>query len=224
MLNNASVSTIVPLASLPQSQYQEHATDPVASMFSYVIGPLDATHVVSVQALMSEGGACPLLLLLDVPPSILVTPAFQDGYTYNHLSEEEMGEEEEEWKTSVTRVVNYIYTTLTDDCCYRDLQTGTAMPEFLPWQVGWLLRDLTRVAETDRTLAYVGIAHLRFVLFLLTHERPADWPVSEPYDAHLLHRRAIKAYRARVRLYREQGKSYQEAQRLALTIPGTSTY
>lgn len=88
--------------------------------------------------------------------------------------------------------------------------------DILPWQVGWLLRDLTRLAETDRLLAYTGLAHLCFLLPLLTQSRPTDWPRREPYHAYILHDRAVKAYRARVRLYREQGKSYDEAQRLAL--------
>jgi hypothetical protein len=34
--------------------------------------------------------------------------------------------------------------------------------------------------------------------------------------ADILHARAVKAYRARVWVYKEQGKSYDEAQRLAL--------
>ncbi|HJT58580.1 MAG TPA: hypothetical protein VJ761_18880 [Ktedonobacteraceae bacterium] len=213
MLNyaeTASSSTIVSVTPLPPNP----SPGATASLFSYAIGPIAPRHVLSMQVQLSEGEeACTLLMPLHVPPSILTAPAFQDGYTYNYLSEEEGGAEAEEWRTSIPRVVNYIYTSLTDDCCYRDLETGAAMPEFLPWQVGWLLRDLTRLAQTDLILAYVGIAHLRFVLTLLTHERPADWPRSE---VHLLHRRAIKAYRARVRLYREQGKSYQEAQQLAL--------
>lgn len=75
---------------------------------------------------------------------------------------------------------------------------------------------MTRLAETDRILALVGMAHLCFLLPLLTQERPSDWPRSEPYHARILHDRAVKTYRARVRVCREQGKSFDEAQRLAL--------
>ncbi len=39
---------------------------------------------------------------------------------------------------------------------------------------------------------------------------------SEKNHAGTLHDRAVKAYRACVRFYRELGKSYDEAQRLAL--------
>ncbi len=137
-------------------------------------------------------------------------------YEYNFLSEEEEDDEEGEWTSSVTRLVNHIYKSLTDDRCYRDLDTGEALQGFLPWQVGWLLRDLTRLAETDRTLACVGIAHLRFVLSLLTQDRPANWPRYEPYHSHILHDHAVRAFRARMHVYREQSKSYDEAQRLAL--------
>ena len=79
-----------------------------------------------------------------------------------------------------------------------------------------VFRDLTRLAETDRTLASVGIGHLCFLLPLLTQNRPVNWARSEPCHADILHTRAVKAYRARVHFYREQGKSYDEAQRLAL--------
>ncbi len=113
-------------------------------------------------------------------------------------------------------MVNHIYSSLTDDRFYRDLETGKVGSDFLPWQVGWLLRDLTHLTETDRTLAYVGLAHLCFLLPLLTQGRPLDWPRYEPYHAHILHDRVVKAYRARVRIYREQGLSFSEAQRLAL--------
>jgi hypothetical protein len=78
------------------------------------------------------------------------------------------------------------------------------------------LRDLARLAETDHTLAYVGIGHLCFLLPLLMQDRPVTWPRYEPYRADILHTRAIKAYRARVRFYCEQGKSCDEAQQLAL--------
>ncbi|HJT59068.1 MAG TPA: hypothetical protein VJ761_21355 [Ktedonobacteraceae bacterium] len=149
-------STIVPLALLSQSQSQQQTTDPVASLLSYAIGSIASTHVQHLHIQLSEGDTCPLLLPRYVPPSILATAAFQDGYEYNYLSEEEMAEEADVWATSVPRLVNYIYTTLTDDCYYRDLETGKAMPEFLPWQVGWLLRDLTRLVETDRPLGLRG--------------------------------------------------------------------
>ncbi len=114
--------------------------------------------------------------------------------------------------------MDHIYSILTDARLYRDFLTGEIVSDFLPWQIGWLLRDLTRLAETDRTLAYVGIGHLCFLLPLLTQERPVNWPRYEPYHADILHTRAVKAYQGRVHFYREQGKSYDEAQQLALML------
>ncbi len=214
MLNYAettSVSTIVSVTALPQDQHQ----DAPASTFSYVIGPIDPAQIITMHAHLSTGDECSLLLPVHLPHQILDDPAFRDGYEYNYLSEEE-GDEEEDWTESVTRLVNHIYSSLTDTCLYRNSDTGEVVSDFLPWQVGWLLRDLTRLAETDCTLAYVGIGHLCFLLPLLIQDRPVNWPSSEPYRADILHTYAIKAYRGRVRFYREQGKNYDEAQRLAL--------
>jgi len=155
------------------------------------------------------------LLPVHLPRLILDDPTFRDGYEYNYLSEEER-DEEEEWTATVTRLVNHIYSSLTDTSLYRNFDIGEVAPNFLSWQVGWLLRDQTRFAETDLTLAYVGIGHLCFLLPLLTQERPVNWPRYEPYYARILHTCAVKAYRARVCFYCEQGRSYDEAQRLAL--------
>lgn len=214
MLNyaeTASISTLLSLESVPCSQPQDATT----STFSYVIGPIDSAQIITMHAHLSTGDECSLLLPVHLPHQILDDPAFRDGYEYNYLSEEE-GDEEEDWTTGVTRLVNHIYSSLTDARLYRDLLISEIVSDFLPWQVGWLLHDLTRLAETDRTLAYVGMGHLCFLLPLLIQERPVTWPRNEPFCADILHTRAIKAYRARVRFYREQGKNYDEAQRLAL--------
>lgn len=218
MLNYAEttgVSTIVSVTSLPQSQRQEHTTDSATSTFSYVVGPIDPAQIITMHTQLSTGDECSLLVPVHLPHSILDHPAFRDGYEWNYLSEEE-GDEEEDWTSLVTRLVNHIYSSLTDTRFYRDFDTNEVVSDFLPWQVGWLLRDLTRLAETDCTLAYVGIGHLCFLLPLLIQDRPVNWPRYEPYHSHILHDRAVKAYRSQVQFYREQGKSYDEAQRLAL--------
>jgi hypothetical protein len=213
MLNyaeTASSSTILPMKFVPCIQPQEHAVT-----LSYAIGPIDPAQIITMHAHLSTGDECSLLLPVHLSQSITAHPAFRDGYEWNYLSEEE-GDEQEDWTTTVTRLVNHVYSSLTDTCFYRDLGTGEVIPGFLPWQVGWLLRDLTRLAETDRVLAYVGIGHLCFLLLLLIQDRLVNWPRYEPYRSDILHTRAVKAYRARVRFYREQGKNYDEAQRLAL--------
>lgn len=83
--------------------------------------------------------------------------------------------------------------------------------------LGFVLGELTRLAEWDTTLAHTGLAHYCFLLPLFTQEHPASWPRYEPYHVGLWHTRVVKAYRVRVRGYREQGTSFDEAQRLALS-------
>jgi hypothetical protein len=101
---------------------------------------------------------------------------------------------------------------------YRNLSElyGKHEPDFSPWTLGFFLGELASIAEQDRMLALTGLAHYCFLFPLITQKRPSDWPRYEPYHAYFLHRRTMKAYRGRVRGYREQGKSYDEAQRLAL--------
>ncbi len=199
-------STLVPLALVPARHPQ---ADPACS---YAIGPLDPAQMIVLHTQFSTGDACCLLVPVHLPHPILDDPAFRDGYESNYLSEEEEGE----WTSRVPRMANHIYSSLTDTRFYRDWDTGEVLADFLPCQVGWLLRDLTRLAETDRTLAYVGMAHLCFLFSLLAQACPGDWPHCLPAHARLLHDDAVKAYRGRMRPYREQGMSYDEAQRLAL--------
>lgn len=90
------------------------------------------------------------------------------------------------------------------------------MQDDLLWAVSWLLCVLTRLAERDETLAAVGLAHLCFLLPLLAQPHPASWSDYDPFEAGFRHNPAIRAYRRHVKTYREQGKSYEEAQRLAL--------
>jgi hypothetical protein len=214
MLNyaeTASSSTIVPLALVLQSQCQQDTAHHISSVFSYAIGPIDPAQLISLHAHLSTGEECPLLTPARLPLWILSDPAFRDGYEQNYYSEEE----EEEW--TVSQLVNLIYAKLRGDC-YSKLESlfGEVGPDFGPWEVGWLLRDLTRLAETNRTLALTGIAHLCFLLSFLPQDPPTSWPPAGLIRARWLHNDALKAYRARVRVYREQGKSFAEAQRLAL--------
>ena len=84
-------------------------------------------------------------------------------------------------------------------------------PNFSFWTPGFVLGELARLAEWDRTLALTGLAHFQVLFPLLMQDRPPDWPRDEPYHPYYLHERAVKAYWARVRVYREQGKSFEEA-------------
>jgi hypothetical protein len=125
----ARSSTIVPL--VPQSQCPQGTTHYVSAVSSYVIGPIDPAYLLTMQAHLSTGEEYTLLIPAQVPRSILDDPAFRDGYEYNYLSEEEKGEEEG-WTSLVTRLVNHIYSSLTDTRLYRDLDTGKVVSDFLP--------------------------------------------------------------------------------------------
>ncbi|HLG61847.1 MAG TPA: hypothetical protein VKY19_07935 [Ktedonosporobacter sp.] len=203
--------TLFPLTSLPCTLSHDHT----ASTCSYAVGPLAPEQITRIEVPLPDGEVCPLLVPVAVPRCILDDPACHGASASNYLSEEASAEEEA-WTMNVPRLVNHIYMCLTDTRLYRDLLTDAVGPDFLPWQVGWLVRDLTRLAETDHTLAAVGMAHPCFLLPLLTQPRPATWPRSEPYHPRPLHDRAVKAYRARVHCCCEQGNSYEQAQRLAL--------
>ncbi len=201
MLNYAettSISTILPLTSVPCRQPQEHPA------FSYAIGPINPAQVTPLHAHLSTGDECSLLVPVQLPSSLLAHPAFKDGYEWGYL---EGNPEEEEW--TFPKLLNEVYAILSELC-------GDSDPDFYPWTLGFLLGELASIAEQDKTLALTGLAHYCFLLPLLTQKRPSDWPRYEPYHAYFLHRRVVKAYRARVRVYKEQGKSYDEAQRLAL--------
>lgn len=112
-------------------------TRPISSVSSYAIGPIDSAQLIPMHVHLSTGEECLLLTPAPLPLSILNDPAFLDGYAWNYMSEEEGDEEEEAWTTIVTRLVNHIYTSLTDTRCYRDLATGEVVSDFLPWHVGY---------------------------------------------------------------------------------------
>jgi hypothetical protein len=177
----------------------------VSATFSYTVGPLDLSRFTFVQTHLSTGDECSLLLPVQVSPALLAHPVFQDAYECAYLESEA---EDKEW--SIPKLLNTVYRELEDVVRYAK------EPDIYPWTVGFVLGMLTLVAEQDTTLALTGLAHCCFLLPLMTQPRPSDWPRREPYHAFLFHRRAVKAYRACVRVYQAQGKNFFEAQRLAL--------
>ncbi len=170
----------------------------------YAIGLLDPSRLTTMPASLAEGQEMALLLPAHLPTSVHTHPAFQEGCVWGYTE----GVYTDEW--SVPRLLNDLYAQLSD------LFAEEEDTEDYPWTVGLLLGDLSRLAERDRTLALVGLAHLCFSLCLLKADKPTDWPFRTPLHARVWHNRAVKAYRAQVRVYREQGKNYQQAQRLAL--------
>lgn len=110
---------------------------------------------------------------------------------------------------TVPKLLNEVFSLLDE---LRDIDE----PDFCPWTLGFVLGELALIAEQDYILVLTGLAHYCFVLSFL----PAgNWgyPFLRLLWARDPHTQAMKAYRARGRVYREQGKSFAEAQRLALT-------
>ncbi|MBV9689893.1 MAG: hypothetical protein JO202_09300 [Ktedonobacteraceae bacterium] len=210
MLNyteTTTISTIVSVMPLSPSQCRPLVTDHASSVVSYAIGPINPTQITTLHAHLSTGDECSLFIPTQIPSSMLTHPVFKEGYEWGYL---ESHAEEEEW--SVPKLVNELYQNLAD--LWRSKQD----PDFYPWTLGFLLGELANIVEWDKPLALTGLAHFCFLLPLFTQEHPVDWPRYEPYHPAYLHDHAVKAYRARVRCYREQGKSYDEAQRLALHV------
>jgi hypothetical protein len=216
MLNyaeTANISTNVPVMSLPQNQGQKYTPDRVFPASSYAIGPIHPSHLIIMYAHCSNREECPLLIPKALPLWILTHPEFRDGYEQNYFTEE--GEDNKEWKQTPPHMANLIYSKLCGEG-FADFASGKVDPNFGVWEIGYLLRDFTRLADIDQTLALTGMAHLCFLLSFLPPKPPRCWPPAGLVQARRSHNDAIKAYRARVRVQREQGKSFDEAQRLAL--------
>lgn len=179
--------------------------DAMSLVRSYTVGPLDQAQVMARQVQLSTGDACMLLVPVTIPSTLFDHPEFQQGYEWGYLE----GYTEEDAVT-VSKLLNSLYGSL------EDLRDRCEDPDMLPWTIGFVLGEIANVAEWDQTLALTGLAHVCFLLSFFTRSRPSDWPRYEPYNAWELHRCAVKAYRRRIRTYREQGKSFVEAQRLAL--------
>ncbi len=185
---------------------------------SYAIGPIDPSHLIAMHAPCSSGEECPLLVPKSLPLWILNHPEFRDGYERNFFTEEEGANEK--WGKTIPHMVNLIYSKLLGEG-FEDLTSGEVEPNFGAWEIGWLLRDFARLAKTDRVFARTGIAHLCFLVSFLPAEQPVYWPPAGLVWARWKHDDAVKSYRARIRVYREQGKSYDEAQRLTLALAGS---
>jgi hypothetical protein len=183
-------------------------TLPCSSPFSYMIGPLDPAQFTILQAHLETGEEYSLLVPIHLPLALFIDPLFKDGYECGYLE----GDVTEEW--SVPRLVNWTYNSFNEEF-YSELawdELGLHLPA---WTVGWILGSLAQLAETDCILALVGLAHLCFLLPLLTLDS-TYWPPCNLRRADFLHRLALRSYREQVRIYREQDKSFADAQLLAL--------
>jgi hypothetical protein len=174
----------------------------------YAIGPIDPAQLITLRARVWNRKPICLLVPAHMPLALLADPDFKQGCRWGSLAYEDKAEAGEVW--SVPTVVNFIYWGLE-----REL-VGERGPGRYTWVVGFLLGYLAGLAETERLLALVGIAHLCFLLSSLPFEVWSCNPKKCVRQMEHPHRSAIRAYRARVRFYREQGKSFQEAQHLSL--------
>lgn len=135
----------------------------------------------------------------SLPTSLLIDPDFQEGAIYGYLNDDP-GE-------TPAGVANWVwkefYRTMRDDANARG------------WCVGWILGALSRLAETHRALALVGIAHLAFVLSLVPSlPEPSIFPAL--CDAHFYHNELIRAFRSEVRNYKASGLTFSDASYAAL--------
>ncbi len=82
--------------------------------------------------------------------------------------------------------------------------------------MGFLLGSLMILAEEDRQLALVGMAHVCFLVSLVPGRAHTGFKrmLSE---AGVVHDVVVRVYRASVRVLKEQGVCVSEARRLALS-------
>jgi hypothetical protein len=132
--------------------------------------------------------------------ALLVHPDFQEAAIDGYLLASDPGD-------TPARIVNWVWNELDGAL----LEEANARP----WFAGWLLGVLARVAETDRVLALVGIAHLVFLLSFLPDGSPDDLYMHLS-RAHFQHGQAVRAYRAEVRELKAQGADFFHASRAAL--------
>jgi hypothetical protein len=170
---------------------------------SYIIGPIDPAKLITVQVQLTNGETLSCHIPPTIPLLVLMHPMFREGCEWGYT------------ETDLEEVV-YTYPKLLNDI-FRMLSGLRFMEEadFCPWTIGFILGELARLAEADDLLALTGLAHYCFILSFLS---PGSWGYFflRLSWAHEFHQLGMKEYRARIRVYKEQGKSFAEAQRLAL--------
>lgn len=198
-------------APIPQPHKNASSEPPVTSIlpniaapFVYNIGPLlNPDQLIPVQVQLSNGRTLSCCIPPTIPLTLLMHPLFREGC---------------EWGYTETYPEEEAYTfpkMLNELCQFLDELRDVEEADFCPWTIGFSLGTLVRLAEEDCLLALTGLAHLCYLLSFLS---PGSWgyPFSRLSWAYASHQVAMKAYRARIRLFREQGKSFEQAQRLAL--------
>ena len=143
----------------------------------------------------------------DLPTSLLIDPEFRLGAIVGYYAADLEAELEALSVFSPLSVTNWIW---------KDFYWNITHDYSRAWLVGYLLGTLTSLAEVNRALALVGIAHLSFLLALVPPV--AGYQLYRALnDARCLHSNALGAYRFAVRAYKEAGCDLSHAQRFALT-------
>lgn len=175
------------------------STHPVAS---YSLGLLDESTLVEVTMQSEYGPDFGLLVpgFADFPMHLSEQTAFHDGAGAGYYLGEHLGE-------TPLQVANTIYRIFSDD-----FEIGDAFT----WIVGYLLGCLAVLAQQDRQLALVGMAHLCFLISCISE--PSSFLLSHALGlADILHREVLQAYRAQVQVLKAQGFCLEEAWWAALS-------
>ncbi|MGB8345599.1 MAG: hypothetical protein WCD86_12000 [Ktedonobacteraceae bacterium] len=203
----ADVRTLILVAPVSCTESQDDATSQLLAVSSslgppapslYVVGPIDPTMFIPVRVRLSSGETIACSIPPSIPLAVLTHPFFQEGCEWGY-SETDLEEE----AYTFPKLLNEVFGMLDE---LRFIEES----DFCPWTLGFVLGELACLAEQDRILALIGLAHYCFVLSFLS---PGSWgyPFLRLMWMRDPHTQAMKAYRARVRMYREQGKSFAEA-------------
>ncbi len=170
---------------------------------AYTLGPIDSATLCELQVRFDESHVFQLLTPGpdDLPVSLLADPDFRKGCLFGYGNSEGFA------SFSPVQLANYLHR----DWC-ANLHAGDAS---YAWCAGHTLGLLSGIAEEDRLLALVGIAHFCFLLACVPHRsHPAFDRMLQ--EVSFLHNIALRAYRERVRALKAGGMAIEEAWRLAL--------
>lgn len=168
---------------------------------SYTLGSLGESSLTAYGMRSDRGEEFSLLVPAQLPFSLMRATAFQDGAAFGYGYGDEMG-------TTPIQVVNAVHRDFCGELC----QGGT-----YAWIVGYLLGCLTMLAENDRRLALVGMAHLCFLVASVPDCAHVAFSQALS-DVEMVHNALVRVFRGRVRVFREQGVDWLQAQFQALSV------
>src|SRR5579859_1123202 len=123
----------------------------------YVIGPIDPAQLLTLQVRLPNDQQICLLVPARLPHSVLNRTLFSEGCRWGCFASEDEAEAAAREERSVPKLLNSISLAL-----HAELW-GERNRDDYAWVIGFLLGKLTSLAATERMLALVGFAHLRFL-------------------------------------------------------------